>query len=404
MNIWAVQIKRKSHSKEVLSAKLVDVDTMDVTELGSDMLIPAIKSGKFNINNLDLDISDKVVLTNYLKKDDPKKPGFYFHRTRTGDYLTESFVITLGGYDRVYDVVFDIPDKIRGAYRMFGDIDDIDREIKFRTEHTWENYAVYNCLVNDNDEMIYKDNSNTYRAVQFNEYKNIADIRNAIKAEYCTLTYVNNMLAISNVKFDDEVIELPEGIELFGYSHGGAYMVSMPNSIKKIVSKAFKNDEDILQVCINSVMDEIPAQLCIDTNLQIFEYTPKNTLNKICEGAFYGCCDMKQSLILNVKEVSKFAFAYSGIRRICLPCTTKICKKAFYMCDNLESARLLDVTVIEENAFADCTKLSEVRIDSVKYIYKGAFAGCRKLKQVNVPKDAVIEDGAFHKKTIVNRI
>ena len=39
MNIWAVQIKRKSHSKEVLSAKLVDVDTMDVTELGSDMLI-----------------------------------------------------------------------------------------------------------------------------------------------------------------------------------------------------------------------------------------------------------------------------------------------------------------------------------------------------------------------------
>lgn len=404
MNLWAIQIKRKSHSKEVLSAKIVDVDTMDVTEIGSDMLIPILRTGRFVINNLTIDSSGKLILVNYLKVGKVKNASIQFNRVRTGDYLTESFVIALGGCNKVYDVVFDIPDKIRGAYRMFGDIEDIDTEIYNRTGYDWENYSMFNAMVNTEDEMWTKDeNGNAYK-IQFKEYKQIADIRNAIHAEYCTMTYINGMLAIVRVKFDDKNIEIPEGVELFGYSYGGAYMVSLPASLKKLNNKAFKQDEDILQVCINSTMENIPAQLCLGTGLQYFDYTPKNILNKVCEGAFYECLDMKQSLVLSVKEIEKFAFAYSGIRRVCLIYCTHIGKKAFYSCDNLENVRIQDVKVIEEKAFANCTKLTEVKMESVKRICSGAFADCRRLKQVTVPKDAIIEDGAFYKKTIINRV
>lgn len=408
MNLWAVQIKRKSHSKEVLSAKIVDVDTMDTTELGSDMLIPAIASGKFVINNLSLETGKngkRVVLTNYIKSENPKRSGLYFYRVRQGDYLTESFIIILGGCEKVYDVVFDLPSKIRGSYRMFGTVEDIEHELDVRTECSWESYNTFNAIVDKDGVMWCRETDNgDFFPINFKNYSKIAQIRNSIPAEYCTLTYIGDKLAILRVSFDDENIEIPEGIEIFGFSHGGAYMVSMPKSLVKISDKAFKNDEDILQICINSEIKEIPTQMCIDSNLQYFEYTSKNVLDKVNQAAFYGCIDMKQSLILAVKEVDKFAFAYSGLKRISLPCCIKIAKKAFYLCDNLESARLQDVKIIESSAFEDCTKLTDVRIDSVKYIYKGAFAGCRKLKQVNVPKDAVVEDGAFHKNTIVNRI
>lgn len=404
MNLWAVQIKRKSHSKEVLSAKIVDVDTMDVTEMGSDMLIPVLKTRRFIINNLSLDANGKLILVNYLKNGYVKNSSIQFHRQRTGDYLTESFVIALGGCDGVYDVVFDVPDKIRGAYRMFGDILDIDTEICTRTGYDWENYNVFNAVVNNDDEMWTRDSNGNEYKIQFKEYKQIADIRNAIQAEYCTMTYVKGMLAIVRVKFNSKNVDIPEGIEMFGYSYGGAYMISLPESLKKLNARAFKQDDDILQVCINSPIEEIPAQLCMGTGLQYLDYTPKNILNKVCTGAFYECIDMKQSLILSVKEIEKFAFTYSGIRRISLPFCSKIGKKAFYSCGNLESARIQDVTIVEEKAFANCTKLSDVKMDSVKYICSGAFADCRRLKQVNVPKEAVIEDGAFHKKTVINRI
>ena len=417
MNLWAIQAARKSHSKEILCAKIVDVDTMQITELAEDFIIGAIAHGNIHINNLAVQ-NNKVVLIGYDKTIKENNTKMYMHRERRGDKLIESFVIVLRGYKAVYEFIADNPLKPDKAIHMIGTVTDLEELLELG-EINWSqnSYGVFNGIVT-NKTYAHK-NDGRYKILRwvdsipggYNEFYNselkpIADIRSQIECAYCQLELVNGFPVIKRIEFsgDDDDAIVPDGIHRFSKCYGGAYMITFPETLWELGEKCFELDNDIIQINFNGPIKNIPKGFAKATNLQIFNYPKNFRIESIDEYAFAECEDLNSDLISQVEYIKKCAFLSTSIKKVSIPLCKEIGPGAFKDNFRLETVKLGTNVMIREYAFANCLKLSKINLDGATYIGKGAFKNCKKLKEVEIKRGTKIETDAFHKNTIIKWI
>lgn len=419
MNLWAIQILRKSHSKEILRAKIVDVESMNVTVMSEDLLIGAMLHGGIVINNLGIK-DNKVVLTGFDKTHSKNNTKMYMHRESNNGKLLESFVIVLKGYKAVYEFIADNPYKEDSAIHLIGTVRDLDALLDI-AEINWDSYGLYNGYIT-NKTWAYEKDSGRYKIMCYTEklvngklvgehedlhnpeIAKIADLRLAIDCEYCQMKLINGLPVISNIKFASDEVTIPEGIYYFSKSFGGAYMITFPKSLVKLGNKCFDFDEDILQVNFTGSIQSIPARFAAESNIQVFNYPEELDLETIEEFAFDGCMDLRSDLICKVQYIKKCAFKDTSIQKVIIPNCKEIGAGAFKDCLKLQTVKLGDSVIIKDYAFCGCSKLSHIDLRGATYIGKNAFKGCKKLKDVLVRKGTHIAEDAFHKNTNIHYI
>lgn len=145
-----------------------------------------------------------------------------------------------------------------------------------------------------------------------------------------------------------------------------ALMVTIPNSIKNIKSRAFYNCK-MKKVIISDSVTVIEPQAFKDCpNLSMIEFG--DNIEIIGEQAFYGC---------------------NAIEALSLPDKVEtIGKQAFYNCKQLGELLMPDsVKEIGEEAFAGCTALAKIEFsDNLEIIGKRAFANCSNITSVILPQ------------------
>lgn len=444
MNLWAVRIERKSHNKEILSAKILDVDSMKVTDMGGDLLIDSMLHGNIKINNLTLEDTEdghkRVILDKYAKTLQQYKARMFFYRSRRGTILSESFAIVLRGYSAVYEFIADNPFHKERVMHIVGTADDLREAIRIEAaqlgQQLYWDYSLYNGLVTDrtwahNSDRkkiaVYETDKDKYDDMFNEELETLAKIRISIPCKFCILTMTNGMLTIDKIKFDADDIEIPEGIEAFGRSFGGAYSIIMPTTLKMISAKAFTNDSDILQLTFKNALSTFPKYMCAGTNIQVLEY-PKNTaLKTIQDGAFQNCEDLNLDFNLICESIESKAFLNSGIKQLGIRHCTNMYDKAFKDCIKLKEVVIIDTSyigqkvfsgceklktvkignesksniVISAEAFLNCTKLNSVIINGKAVIRENAFKNCKALKTIKVSRASVIEPGAIPRTAVI---
>lgn len=417
MNLWAIQIMRKSHSKDILRAKIVDVDTMQITELAEDLLIGAIAHGRIHVNNLAIQ-NNKVVLIGYDKTLKQNKAKMYMQRERRGDNLIESFIIMLRGYKAVYEFIADNPLDQDEAIHLIGTVVDLEETLDGYGVNWGKNgYGLYNGIVT-NKTYAHKDDGR-YKIIRWvdsipggyeepynTELKPIVDVREQIECAFCQIDLINGFPIINHIEFsgDDEDAKIPEGIYMVNNCYGGAYMITFPKTLNKLGEKCFELDEDILQINFNGPIKNIPRGFARATNLQIFSYPEKFKLESIDEYAFAECEDLNSDLLSQVEIIRKCAFLNTSIKKVMIPCCKEIGPGAFKDNFRLETVKLGQNVVIKEYAFADCLKLSRINLSGATYIGRGAFKNCKKLKEVEIRRGTTVEADAFHKNTVIKWI
>ncbi len=246
-------------------------------------------------------------------------------------------------------------------------------------------------------------------------------------------------------------ILIPDGVEHIGYGvfHecNALTSISIPDSIQYIGDSAFDycpslsyNTDGIANYLGNDTHPYLVLVSTVSKDITSFDFYPQTkimssfsfesceslTSIKIPEGftripsyAFDGCSKLSYVYIPeSVEEISRQAFAYSGLTEIQLPSNLKVIDDyafaysglteiqlpsnleviddyAFAGCSALTSIVIPDtITIIPGYAFYDCTKLSDVIIpEGVKTIGDGVFKNCTSLKSVVIP-DSVESIGA----------
>lgn len=226
--------------------------------------------------------------------------------------------------------------------------------------------------------------------------------------------------------FDNEVLFVP-------YSSGADFKADKILKLKKppifVFDKNFKgvelravNDIDILRVKasdfvftdesgVNHKVTSIGA--CAFANCKNLESVELPTsINKLDKYAYFGCKNLTQINLENVKYIHEFAFA--GCES--LKCVTlknhriiELPNGVFKGCKELEHVELpapsankdflnMGLCVIGKQAFCDCERLNGIDIPkSLFRIDEGAFENCIGLKEIEIPDSVTsIAKGAFY--------
>ncbi len=233
----------------------------------------------------------------------------------------------------------------------------------------------------------------------------------------------SSILAIPSTIDGYKVVEI--GSSAFANNASIVY-VTIPDTITKINSKAFRNCTNITSVifeegvlttigsyafdgCSSIISIEIPDTVTlIDygsfrecTNLRRL-YLPKNiqtggyATEKAYPGPFYGCLNLKNVTFgEGTTIINTGIFQYTGIEEITIPeNVTEIAYKAFVDCIKLKNINWnKKLTKIGAKAFGGCVLLEEAILpDTLRVVGTGAFQNNSSLKKVYLPKNTVAGD------------
>lgn len=212
---------------------------------------------------------------------------------------------------------------------------------------------------------------------------------------------------------DDSILVIPDiidGITPVGikkevfYNFGFLESVILPDTLKKIESKAFANCYN-LQYVRASGLTYIEIYAFAGCNkLKNFDAT---NLSHIDSRAFEGC-EALQFLYLrnvtyiggsafdgaggvqiaqldNITTLQEGAFNNSNVREVIIPNATTLGDKCFKNCTSLESVSIPLVTELQYECFYGCTSLKEITADSLTSLTRYNFYNCTGLKEVNFP-------------------
>ncbi len=139
---------------------------------------------------------------------------------------------------------------------------------------------------------------------------------------------------------------------------GKAKVVTVPDGVVRIGSRAFDNNHRIEKVIL------------------------PDTVTSIGRSAFRFCDKLKVVEANNLELLEEEAFWYSGIETIDLSHVKVIEATAFFRCRNLKNVDLGKAEKIGNSAFEGCVLLTEVDLKSVEEIGDMAFYDCDKLATV----------------------
>lgn len=173
---------------------------------------------------------------------------------------------------------------------------------------------------------------------------------------------------------------------MFGVDTPDVKFVTLPRSVKKIGSGAFRNLDGLTGLSMSTVVDSIgnyAFENCV--SLEQFVFGP--FVNKIGEGAFKNCVSL--STLRNFENIptTEFVGTFEGcamLTNVTLPSVTTKIEKMFKNCSNLLEIVLPEgLRNIGESSFENCTALSTIDIpDSVSFFGIKAFRNCVALTEV----------------------
>ncbi len=129
-----------------------------------------------------------------------------------------------------------------------------------------------------------------------------------------------------------------------------------------------------------------------------------NSVEYIEEGAFSGCCSLKEMILPfigckvgnNYMQSSLFGWIFGNkYMGNCTPITSRyndFYSYTFYMPDSLKKVTVTDETTIGYGAFENCVNITEICLNNeIYHINSYAFSGCSALKTLNISADSKIE-------------
>ena len=250
----------------------------------------------------------------------------------------------------------------------------------------------------------------------------------------CSLEYFDEF------KYFTSITELPTF-----YSSKKLKYLSLPEGVKTITANIFDGCTSLSRITISSTIDNIESTFSQSPSLVAIDVVPDNpvyssengvlynkrrntivrcppgypdgfvipsTVDTIGDYAFYKCKDLINiELPLNVKILSKYAFASTGLTDIILNNGLhSIEPNAFAYCDSLRRIRIpASVKSLGKTAFLGCLSLKSVILESrVDTIRSYTFSVCASLEEIDIPSSVLtIEENAFYNcnnlKTVISR-
>lgn len=195
-----------------------------------------------------------------------------------------------------------------------------------------------------------------------------------------------------------KVTEIGDGA--FQYGNSDLLVVSVPEGVTKIGSRAFGELSRLTSISLPSTLKEIGSSAFYEcTNLTTIILP--DGLTTIGREAFYKCSKLSNfSIPSSVTSIGNQALCgCSGLTSISIPNgMTSVPYGMFQSCSRLKNVTIPDSVIsIESYAFNGCSALTGISIpSSVVSIGNSAFNGCTGLKAVNLPSSVMtIGDYAF---------
>ena len=191
---------------------------------------------------------------------------------------------------------------------------------------------------------------------------------------------------------DDWFNPVPETLEVksvIGMKGWDGETFSMPNTVRYILSEAFKDCTNLTDINLSSQLLSIEEEAFMNCTSLPYMIFP-DALDGISLRAFSGCTGLSY-IHLGAKTRIIYESSFEG-------CTSlhtatlgqsleKIGRFCFAKCSSLSKISIPStVTLMQSYCFQDCSALSEVRLPSnLETIDQGAFSGCYNIKAVYLP-------------------
>ena len=250
-------------------------------------------------------------------------------------------------------------------------------------------------------------------------YEIIDSDARTVEVTFCNIgeDYENRIIIPSKVIGGGITYTVTE-IGFYAFNSSDITSVTIPNSVTKIDSEAFRNCDGLTSVTIPNSVTTIGEYAFYDCT-GLTSVTIPNSVTMIGNGVFSSCSRLtsivvesenttydsrdncnaiietasntliqgcKNTVIPNsVSSIETYAFQCSNITSVAIPnSVTTIGNHAFYDCDSLTSVTIPNsVTTIGEYAFYDCDSLTYVTIgSSVTSIGDYAFGFCYELQTI----------------------
>ena len=211
-----------------------------------------------------------------------------------------------------------------------------------------------------------------------NAYDNAFD-KGAVTDLYPDFTIQNYVL--TKYTGTEDTVAIPNVVQTIGdraFAGSKVTSVTIPNSVTKIDSGAFKNCRELTEVTFGSSVEEIG------------------------EEAFSGCRKLARvSLPDSLRTIGRNGFSYcSALQELDLgDGLQELGSNSFAKCSSLKTLVIPgSVKTVEYWAFKDCTTLQDLTVQSgVETIGNSAFSGCESLKNVSLGTGLVhVDDYAFY--------
>ncbi|MFI3262537.1 MAG: leucine-rich repeat domain-containing protein [Rikenellaceae bacterium] len=183
--------------------------------------------------------------------------------------------------------------------------------------------------------------------------------------------------------------------------------ITIPASVKHIGGGAFSscnNLKNITLLCDNYILEDGVIYNADKTELVSAisvqeEFTIPNTVETICNYAFYSSAVTSITIPKSVKKISVGAFSYSELKTAKIPnSVTEIGKQAFLSCCQLTEVKLpKQLKVLADELFNECDKLTKITLPSAfTHIGEYTFSSCSLLKNIKLPETLeVLGKGCF---------
>ena len=229
--------------------------------------------------------------------------------------------------------------------------------------------------------------------------------------------YIDNLLYLVQYKGDDDILEVPEGIEGIGYVFANYNMMtnfSFPSTLKVIGYEAFRNCSGLTSITIPSTVEEIGymafagsaiRNVTIPDNVKVvgqgafqdcsnlaavtFSVSGGNGVTSIADGAFQGTALRKVTIPPTCISIGSYAFANNSmLASITMPVEGALRSIGNYAFQGSGVATLTlpgTITSVGDYSLSGMTSLTEVTLSpGTIFIENGCFYGDYSLKRVNL--------------------
>lgn len=206
----------------------------------------------------------------------------------------------------------------------------------------------------------------------------------------------NDEVIIKKYKGTDKEVVIPEKFNGYSvveigssafYNNRNITSVTLPGTVKKISSSAFRYCYALATVNLNEGLEEIGTYAFSDCDALTAVKIPNSCLC-IRYDAFYHCNNLAAiDLGTGVQTIESSAFSYCyNLTSIAIPdSVTSLGNSAFYNCNALASIVIgKGLTSISDSAFCYCSSLTTITVpDNIEFIKGSAFRNCDSLANID---------------------